>query len=42
MSRATRETLLINLARLLWRLSERLTHYANALFVRAINHQRRA
>jgi hypothetical protein len=29
----------ILLARLLWRLSERLTHYANALFIRTIQYR---
>ena len=27
-----RRVILINLARMLWRLAHRLTHYANALF----------
>ena len=30
-----RKTIQVNLARLLWRLAERLTHYANALFIAA-------
>ena len=32
-----RKTLQIELARVLWRLSDRLTHYANALFIRSFH-----
>ena len=35
LSRPMRRTILINVARMLWRLADRITHHANAMFIAA-------